>query len=388
MRFRPFATLALAALVAVPALAGLLSCRDVGSGINPGVNGIVPTGLIYTALYSQNAVLEIDKVQSRANKDPILVPNGPRSLAIDPRGRGEYLYVTCELGNAVAVVDRRNRLQTRTIGVGSQPYGIAIGGTGLRAFVTNQGNDSVSVIDITNQSVVQTVLLQPGSGQTTPGQAPAVALRPRGIAVNQAGTRVYVACTNGSVVILSSPNGTSAFSPERTVTLAGAVSPQNIVVMSPPAGQQGDETVFVADPGSNRLFTFPGLSGTGVQYQDLQGSPGGLALGRDPQNPTQFDRLYVTLTNANALQSFSVPGLGAGTSDGQPVNVEGRQPTAVAVSPTGTEVFVSLSGDNNVAYFERQGNDLLRPSVFNLAQLNPQFIVPTGDLALGGFLFQ
>lgn len=390
MRLRRFATVALTVLASAPLLAGLAACRN--TGLNPNgneVGGIAPVGLIYTTLYSQNAVLEIDKVQSRANKDPILVPNGPRSLAIDPRGRGEYLYVACELGNAVAVVDRRNRLQTRTIGVGRQPYGIAIGGTGQRAFVTNQGDGTVSVIDITAQSVVQTVTLQPASGQTgtTPG-APPVDLRPRGIAVNQSGTRAYVACANGSVVVLAASGPTGAFSPERTVPLAGSVSPQNIVVASPPAGQAGDETVYVTDPGSNRLYTFSGLAAQNPQFQDLQGSPGGLALGRNPSAPTRFDRLYVTLTSANALQSFSVPDLGAGTSDGQPVNVEGRQPTGVAVSPTGTEVFVSLSGDNNVAYFERRGNDLLRPTVFNLAQLNPQFIVPTGDLALGGFLFQ
>ena len=47
-----------------------------------------------------------------------------------------------------------------------------------------------------------------------------------------------------------------------------------------------------------------------------------------------------------------------------------------------------MSGNNTVTVFQRVGNDLARPQQFNIQQLNSQFIAPTGDLALGGFLFQ
>lgn len=377
-------------------------CSVIGGGPqnDPGVVGARPTGFVYTTLYNKNAVLEINTVQSRVEQEPILVGNGPRGLTMDPRGRQLYLYVVCELGNTVAVIDRRNRLVNRTISVGTRPFAMAIAPTGTRGFVTNTDDDTVSVIDIPTNTVVQTVLLatpetnpgvSPGTGQ---GTTPQRRLRPKGIATNATGSLVYVACEGGALCILqgnpqaappSSGAGGSVgqnatYSVLRTFPLIGAVQPLNIAVAPGPQG--GGDLVYVTDPRANRIFFLNSQQANQANVVDVLGAPFDVAVSRNAAgNP---DAVFVTLETRDAMQVFSAADM---SPRGSSVLVQGRQPQAVEVSSLGNEVYVSLSGSNNVAVFQYQRGGLNVPQVFNLQQLNPAFIAPTGDLALGGFLF-
>ncbi|MEB3221795.1 MAG: YncE family protein [Candidatus Sericytochromatia bacterium] len=390
-RLAPPALLAgIAALSACSALTG-------GIGNDQASGGGRPTGFVYTTLYNRGAVLEINAVQSRVEKDPIVVGNGPRGLTMDPRGRQLYLYVVCELGNTVAVVDRRNRLVNRTISVGTRPYAMAIAPTGTKGFVSNTDDDTVSVIDIPTNTVVQTVSLttpdvntglQPGTPTSGAGQK---RLRPKGIATNATGSAVYVACEGGALAILQGNPGSGApqqggtagqiasYSPVRTVPLVGSVAPLNVAVATSP---QGGDTVYVTDPRANRVFLLNTANGAGqAELRDIQGGPYDVAVGRNAGGTP--DSVYVTLETLDALQVF-----GLDLSQRNPAyRVEGRQPQAVEVSSLGNEVYVSLAGSNNVAVFSRLNSGLGLPAVFNLQQLDPSFIAPTGDLALGGFLF-
>lgn len=375
-----------------------------GTGTGIQASSARPVANVYTTLYSKNAVMEIDVNQSRAVTDPIIVPNGPRALAVDPRGRSEYLYVVCELGNAVAVVDRRNRQVIRSINVGQQPYAIAVAPNGQRAFVTNQGDDTVSIIDLTCQTVVATVPLNVATGSVgapvgTPTVAP-VRYQPRGIAVNAAGNRAYVACRGGFLVVLEGnpqltslcgPNGQlggiatggvasgQAFTATRNLPLTGAVAPLNVAVA---ANGESGEVAVVTDPQAGRIFTATiGEQSTAPQARTVSGGPWGVAIA--PASGNLPAQAFLTLENSSALMPLSLPDFGSGTA----VATEGLQPQAVQVSPQGNEVYVSLTGSNNVGVFRRntQGS-VERPEVFNLNQLNPSFIAPTGELALAGFL--
>ena len=380
-----------------------------GNSSNPNIIGARPTGYVYTTLFSKNAVLEINSVQSRVEHEPITVPNGPRALAIDPRDRNLYLYVVCELGNTVAVIDRRNRQITRTISVGNRPYSMAITPAGTRGFITNQDDDTVTVLDIATNTVLQTVPLRNISTNTgAPTPAPGTVgstptkLSPRGVATSADGKFVYVACAGGAVCILTGNPGVSttpaagtetgttpvstsgAYTLQRTVLLPQSVQPQNIAVASP-AGAAGtttsNDTVYITDPLANRVFFFQGQAANEARAVDILGSPYDVAVGKNPTtgNP---DSVYVTLENLDGVKVFDT-NMGERSS----ARTIGRQPQFVEVSSLGTEVYVSLSGSNNVALFGRQGQELVTPEVFNLQQLNPAFIAPTGDIALGGFLF-
>lgn len=360
-------------------------------GRNDGRYGTViqgkPVGWIYTTLYATNAVMEIDNLQSRVKSQPILVPGGPRALAIDPRGSSFFLYVVCQLGNAVSIVDRRSRTITRTISVGRRPFAIAITPNGERAFVTNEDDDTVTEIDVNTQSVRATHQLStfvgqtPGQGTTQPGQSQ-LRLRPQGIATNGNGTRVYVACASGQVIVLEG-SPTSSYTASRNIVLNGAVRPLNIAVSPETANEQ----VFITDPQANRLWYFSANEqGQQAQSIDISGSPTGLAIGKNPGSG-RVDRLYVTAAagTSGALYPLTLPNLSGATGGG--VSVEGKEPTAVAVSPQGDEVFVSLSGSNTVTVFKRVGDNLARPEAYQYQQMESQYIAPTGDLALGGYLF-
>lgn len=373
-----------------------------GSGVN--ASSARPVAYVYTTLYSKNAVMEIDANQSRALTDPIIVPNGPRALAVDPRGRSEYLYVVCELGNTVAVVDRRNRQVIRSINVGQQPYAIAVSPNGQRAFVTNQGDDTVSILDLTCQTVVATVPLNVATGSIgapvgTPTAAP-VRFQPRGIAVNAAGTRAYVACRGGFMVVLEGAaaltsqcgaNGQiggvitggqaagQAWTAVRNLPLTGAVAPLNVAVSG--TAETG-EIAVVTDPQAGRIFTVNSSEqGQPPQARQMSGGPWGVAIA--PATANTPAQAFVTLENSNALMPLSLPDM----SPGNALSTEGLQPQSVLVAPQGDTVYVSLTGSNNVGIFRRgQGGVVERPQVFNLNQLNPSFIAPTGELALAGFL--
>jgi DNA-binding beta-propeller fold protein YncE len=204
--------------------------------------------------------------------------------------------------------------------------------------------------------------------------------------VNNAGTRAYVACKGGQVVVVESATPTGTFSATRTIQLAGSVGPQNIAINSDGTTA---ETVYVTDPQGNRLYFFNGLqtSTQAAEVRDIQGQPWGVAVGKNP-NTGKPDRLFVTVKSSAALLPLNLTDLSIATTNGTGVSVEGKDPTAVQVSPIGDQVFVSLSGNNTITVFQRVGNDLARPEQFNIQQLSSQYIAPTGDIALAGYLFQ
>src|SRR5262245_45823211 len=87
-------------------------------------------------------------------------------------------YITNGGSGTVSVIDTASDAVVATIPVGQGPTGVAINRAGTRAWVTNFTDSTVSVIDVATNTVVAT---------------PAVLSQPVGVAVNPAGTRVYVA---------------------------------------------------------------------------------------------------------------------------------------------------------------------------------------------------
>jgi len=112
------------------------------------------------------------------------------------------------------------------------------------------------------------------------------------------------------------------------------------------------------------------------------GAPWGLAVHHNAQG--KADKLFVTQSTLNAVATYSLPDLGSG----QGANVEGHNPQAIAASPVGDEVYVSVTGDNSVAVMTLNSNGTLsRPSYFQTNTLNQEFVTATGDIALGGYQF-
>ena len=85
----------------------------------------------------------------------ISVGSSPEEVAISPNGA--TAYVTNEGDNTVSVIDTESNDATGMISVGSAPFGVAVTPTGTEVYVTNVGGNTVSVIDTNTNAVTKTI---------------------------------------------------------------------------------------------------------------------------------------------------------------------------------------------------------------------------------------
>ena|SRR5438132_2685827 len=105
-----------------------------------------------------------------------------------------FAYISNENDNDVSVIDTSDNTVVATVGVGSLPFGVAVKPDGTRAYVTNNGSSSVSVIDTSTNTVVATV----GVGSA-----------PSEVAVKPDGTRAYVTnSSSNNISVIDTSNNT------------------------------------------------------------------------------------------------------------------------------------------------------------------------------------
>ena len=68
-----------------------------------------------------------------------------------------FAYITNDGSNDVSVIDLATNAVTATIPVGSNPRGVAVSPTGTQVYVSNYGTNDVSVIDTATKSVITTI---------------------------------------------------------------------------------------------------------------------------------------------------------------------------------------------------------------------------------------
>lgn len=95
-----------------------------------------------------------------------------------PPARADGAFVTNQGSDNLTVVDLETMKPVATIAVGGKPAGVAVTGDGARAYVTNPEGKDLSVIDARDRRVLRRIPLEGG---------------PLGLAVAPDGQRVYVA---------------------------------------------------------------------------------------------------------------------------------------------------------------------------------------------------
>ena len=90
-----------------------------------------------------------------------------------------FAYIPNHGSNSVLVVDQQTNKITTTVPVGTTPRGVAVNPAGTRVYITNFDDDTVSVINGTTQAII---------GSPIP-----VGNVPRGVIVSPSGSTVYVA---------------------------------------------------------------------------------------------------------------------------------------------------------------------------------------------------
>jgi YVTN family beta-propeller protein len=242
----------------------------------------------------------------------------PASIA----GAAPYVYITNQGDDTVSVIDTANNTIAATIPVGSGPLGVAVSPDGTKLYVANAyENATVSVIDTATNTVTSTVSV----GGTWP----------YGVAVSPDGTRVYVAKTdNNTVSVINTATNTVT----ATVNVDG--SPRGVVVS--PDGKKlyvtnyDDACVSVIDTATNSV----------IATVNVGNYPCGIAVSPDGRkvyvtNTYDDDTVYVIDTVTNSVTST--------------VSV-GYRPLGVAASPDGTKLYVANNGDNTTSVIDTATN--------------------------------
>ncbi|MFD5428912.1 YncE family protein, partial [Streptomyces sp. NPDC127084] len=100
---------------------------------------------------------------------------------------GTYAYVANQDDDTLSVIDTATQTVVATIPAGDGPRGVAVSPDGTRLYVANFFDDSVSVLDTATDTIVATV---------------PVGDDPFGVAVSPDGTRVYLSSAADAVSVV------------------------------------------------------------------------------------------------------------------------------------------------------------------------------------------
>ncbi len=260
------------------------------------------------------------------------VPVGadPTGVAVDAAAHA--VYVTNQGDDTVSVIDGTALRVVATIKVGRSPAAVAVDAKLRRVFVANQDDRSVSVIDATTNQVVDTI---------------ATGARPSDLAVDPATDRVYVA--DGDDVRSGNPSGTVRAVDGRTGRVVAtaavgglgsvvdglAVDPSANAVFVPYALRSNPPVLLMLDGATLRT-----LAGNAVSNGTYRGTAlGSFGVAVDPAthrvlatSPIGFP--VVVFDGASAASFRQTPGT---------IRV-GASPVSVAVDPSTRTVYVTESG--------------------------------------------
>ncbi len=254
-------------------------------------------------------------------------------VAITPDG---YVYVANPDAKAVYVLDTSKGELIHTLGVGKRPVGVAASPNGRFVYVTNRGDDTVSVID--------TGIHSDGSPEVI-GPPIEVGRTPIGVAVSPDGRYIYVANLdgntkddeNGSLSVIAASSGEVVWSVEDLGKdpVGVAVSPNG-------------EYVFITNHGDNTLSVID----TNTR-EEVTGLYTRIKVGRAPMGVAvspSGDYIYVASRKSDS-QNGTVPVIQ--TADDvvdydvvKTVYDVGKQPVGVSVTPDGAYVYVTCRGDD------------------------------------------
>ncbi|MBC7625243.1 MAG: beta-propeller fold lactonase family protein, partial [Aeromicrobium sp.] len=245
-------------------------------------------------------------------------------LGVGVAAAGPFAYVTNDGSNNVSVVDLATRAVVSTIPVGGRPYGVGASPTGNFVYVTNYADGTVSIISTSTNLVVATVSVGgPGS------QASA-------IAVNRDGSSVFIGSASSANVSVIDTTNNSVTTPEstgRADDLALSPSDNRLYVSS----SSGNKVTVINRPTNNILRTITNV-------------PGAFGMAVHPDGR----RLYVGNSTGNVLTVIN--------TQNNSINASIALPSAqygLAISPSGDKLYVSHHLTNQITVIDTAANRVL-----------------------------
>ncbi len=241
-----------------------------------------------------------------------------------------FAYITNQGDMTVSVIDTATNTVTATVIVESSPTGVAVSPDGSRVYVANLGSNMVSVIDATKTppAVIANVTV--------------IGSSPFGVAVSQDGSRVYV--TNRD---------------SNNVSVIDATKTPPVVIAAVAVG--GSPLGVAVSPDGSRVYVANGGGGAaGVSVIDTTKTPpvvsATLRVGISPFGVAvspDGSRAYVTnsfSSTVSVIDTTTTPPVVTATV---PVgNFPTGIPFGVAVSPDGSRVYVANSGSSSVSVID------------------------------------
>ena len=245
----------------------------------------------------------------------LLAPIGGLSCATSPSAEKPAaharIYVTNQLDNTASVIDGATHQVVATVRVGVSPAHMAVSPDRKSVYIANTGSNTVSVLNTGNDTIARAIALPPRS-------------KPVDVAANPNGRYLYTADggSNRVSVIDTRANRVVASVRVGTQPLSVAAAPDGKAVY---AANSGSGDVSVIDARTNRV----------VRAIPTGRFPSGVAVAPDGAS------LYVT----NELSGVTVINVGSGT-----VAARLREPSpfSVAMSPNGDRAYVTGLGPGRV----------------------------------------
>lgn len=231
-------------------------------------------------------------------------------------------YVTNFGSNSLSVIDTLRNTVLTNIPVGTGPQGVAVNSTNNRAYVANFSVGTLSVINIVSNTVVATVTVGQGAW---------------GVVVNPALSRAYVTNSNGGTLsVIDTTNNTVL----RTVAVG--TGPRGVAVNS------ATNLVYVSNSGSNTVSVVDAASNSVTATVNVGSTPQDIAL-----NPST-SRAYVANSFGSSLSVINTVSNALVTT--VPV---GANPQGVAVNLSANRAYVANSGSSTVFVIDTSNNTFL-----------------------------
>ena len=232
-------------------------------------------------------------------------------IAINPAGT--FAYVTNFSLDTVSVVNLSTNTITTTISVGDGPNNVAINPAGTFAYVVNRIGDSVSVIDTSTNTVTSTI---------------SVGALPISININPAGTFAYVTNYNSNTVSVIDLSNNSVSS------ISGFSKPWDIAIN--PAGTFAYVTNRQFGSGSNNV------SKVNLSSKTITGT---FSVGTDPVGITINPAGTLAYVANYESDNVSVIDLSS-NSITNTISV-GDSPVQIAITPNGAKALVANENSNS-----------------------------------------
>jgi len=288
------------------------------------------------------------------NGSPFATQQGPTAIVINPAHT--FAYVANASSDTITGYSfdlNGSMIANGTLTVGANPVALAIDSSGKFLFVADQNSGSLSVLSIGvdgSLTPVEAQVMLPKLQCPTPPSSPCPA--PVSLAVTPSTSFLYVADQMQNLVLTFQINSNTG-----VLTSNGALPP--VATGIAPSGLAMDAAgtlLYVANRDSESVSGFTISADNSATPGDLTSIPGSFSTGLSPVaaavDPSgQF--LYVADKTSNQVSGFRIKSVSGTLSalSNSPYS-SGSAPVFVAISPTNKFLYVSNSGSSSISAYK------------------------------------